>query len=228
MASNRPVGRVRDPGLSRLLGESCYAGLDLGVTGDMAAASRIFPNDLGGVDVFCRFWVPRNGRWKQEARNRERYPLWEKEGYLVFTGDEATDFNRIEEDLLEMHALTPIRMLTADRAYASQLLSRLFNNHGMNVNGIPQGPVSLNESMVRFESMILDGILRHTGHQVLDWNIANATVKTTSNGLMHLDKSSSTQRIDGLAATINAIAGWLKADPDGGDSVYNERGVLLL
>lgn len=180
----------------------------------MAALSRVFPNALSGLDVFCKFWVPRDGRWKQEKHNKDRYPLWEKEGFLAFTDGEATDFDQVERDILEMHAATPLRMLTADRAYATHILSRLYNNHGMNVLGIPQGPVTLNEAMVRFESMMLDGKLRHTGHPVLNWNIANATVKTSSTGLMHLDKSSATQRIDGLAATINAIAGWLK---DGGE-----------
>lgn len=224
MAANRPVERVRVPGLSRLLGRSCYAGLDLGVTGDMASLSRIFPNDLGGVDIFPRFWVPRDGRWKQEPRNKILYPLWEKQGALTFTDGEATDFDQVERDILDMDGSTPFLMLTADRAYASHILSRLYNNHGMNVWGIPQGPVTLNEAMVRFESMMLDGKLRHTDHPVLNWNIANATVKTSSTGLMHLDKSSATQRIDGLAATINAIAGWLK---DGGESLVVTEAVMF-
>lgn len=228
MAANRPVEGMRNAEPRELKGQSCYAGLDLGVTGDMASVARVFPNDLGGLDILPRFWVPKKGRWRQEKQNKDRYPLWEKAGHLVFTEGEATDFNRVESDILEMNESTPFLVLTADRAYASHLLSRLFNNHGMAVDGIPQGPVSLNEAMVRFESMMLDGTLRHSNHPILDWNIANATVKTTSTGLMHLDKSSSVQRIDGLAATINAIVGWLKAGGVSGESVYNERGVILL
>ncbi|WP_074313433.1 terminase TerL endonuclease subunit [Singulisphaera sp. GP187] len=211
-----------------MTGRSCYAGLDLGVTGDMAALARVFPNELGGLDLLPKFWVPKEGRWKHEKLNKERYPLWEQQGYLVFTEGEATDFNQVETDILELHESTPFRVLTADRAYATHLLTRLFNNHDMKVDGIPQGPVSLNEAMVRFESMMLDRTLRHENHAVLDWNIANATVKTTSTGLMHLVKSSSTKRIDGLAATINAIVGWLKDGGEGDDSIYDERGILFL
>jgi phage terminase large subunit-like protein len=208
-------------------GRECYAGLDLGVTGDMSALARVFPNDLGGLDVLCRFWVPEEGRWRQEARNRSLYKQWEKAGFLTFTSGESADFDQIEREILELNEITPFRLLCADRAYATQLLSRLFNNHGLPVKGIPQGPITLNEPMTRLEAMILDRSLRHTGDPVLAWNVANATVKTASTGLMHLDKSASTSRIDGLAAVIDAVAAYI-ADPDAGESVYESRGIRCI
>jgi phage terminase large subunit-like protein len=206
----------------------CYAGLDLGVIGDMSALVRSFPNDLGGLDFHPRFWVPREGRWQQEPHNKILYPLWEKEGWLIFTAGESTDFDQVEADILELNEITPFKSLTADRAYASMLLSRLYNTYGLNVSGISQGPVTLNEPMTRFEAMLLSGTARHPGSPVFDWNISNATVKTTSTGLMHLDKSQQTRRIDGLAAAINSVHGWLMDTGEPTDSVYNERGMLLL
>ena len=43
---------------------------------------------------------------------------------------------------------------------------------------------------------------------------------------MHLDKSSATERIDGLAALIDAIAAY-RADPENNveESVYEHRGI---
>jgi hypothetical protein len=50
-----------------------------------------------------------------------------------------------------------------------------------------------------------------------------------STGLMHLDKSSATERIDGLAAVIDAIAA-LVADPDNDteQSVYETKGIAYI
>lgn len=208
-------------------GRECYGGLDLGIVGDMTAFARIFPNDDGTIDVTVKFWAPKQGKWRAEPRNKELYRNWEQLGHLTFTEGQDVDLDQVESDILELNEQTPIKLLVADRAYARQFLSRLFNNHGMNVEGISQGPVALNESMTKVESMLLEGQLRHDGNPVLAWNVANATVKRTSTGLMHLDKSGSTFRMDGLAAVIDAIAGWI-ADPNAGGSVYRERGVLII
>jgi phage terminase large subunit-like protein len=192
----------------------------------MSALAMLFENELGGFDCKCKFWAPRDGRWKDEQRNRENYPRWEREGWLTFTAGEATDFDQVERDILELNDAHPFRILNADRAYATHLLSRLFNNHELPVKGIPQGPITLNEPMVRLESMILDQKFRHDDNPILNWNVANATVERTSTGLMHLDKSGQTKRIDGLAAVVNALAG--SAIPDDSASVYNSEELLIL
>jgi phage terminase large subunit-like protein len=210
-----------------LEGRECYAGLDLGVTGDMSALVLVFPNDLGGVDVRCRFWVPRDGRWRNERHNVELYRLWERQGHLTFTEGEAQDFDQIEREILDENDRHPMRLICADRAYASMLLSRLLNNHGLPVKGITQGPVTLNEPMTRLEQMILDRTIRHARHPVLAWNVGNANARKGPTGLLFLDKSGSGNRIDGLAALIDAMAAYLGS----GDEVpvYTaERGLIFI
>jgi phage terminase large subunit-like protein len=212
---------------STLDGRDCYAGFDAGVTGDMSSLAMAFPNELGGFDFDWRYWVPRDGRWKQEARNSKLYPQWEQAGFLTFTEGESTDFDQVENDIAEMNARRPFRILCADRAYASQILSRLFNVHGINVKAIGQGPVTMNEPMVRFESMVLDREARHDGNPIAAWNVANATAHKNSTGLLHLDKSAATSRIDGLAAALDAVAGSL-ADESNAPPPYNERGLIFI
>lgn len=209
-----------------LEGRACYGGLDLGVTGDMSALALAFPDGDGGLDVLCRFWAPAEGRWRHEERSRDLYPRWHRGGHLAFTGGEATDHQQIEDDVLALNERFPLRLLCADRAYASQLLSRLFNLHDLPVRGIPQGPVTLNEPMVRLESLLLAGAIRHGNHPILAWNASNADMRRNSTGLMHLDKSGSTGRIDGLAALVNAIAAATADAGGGGPSVYESRGIL--
>ena len=60
--------------------------------------------------------------------------------------------------------------------------------------------------MVKLESMILDHKIKHDGNPILAWNVSNANARRAPTGLMYLDKSKTTNRIDGLAALIDAIA----------------------
>ena len=213
---------------AEVLGLPCLAGLDLGVTRDMSAAAFLFENSLGGFDIIPRFWVAREGRWRDDRASVQLYTLWERQGFLRFTDGQVKDDDAIEADIVEFNAGHPIQQLTADRAYAMALLTRLFNRHDIPVNGIPQGPVTLNAAMVRFEEMVIAGTIRHTHNPVLNWNVANATVGRNSTGLIYLDKAKDTLRIDGLAATIDALVPIATgADlPETGPSVYESRGIL--
>ena len=174
-----------DPGA--MVGRACYAGLDLGVTGDMAVAALVFPDSGGGFDVLAHGWAPHDGKWRDEPRNRDRYEAWAREGYLTLTPGDVIDHQQIENDLVRWAEKYPLRLLLGDRAYATQLLLRLYNEHGLNVKGIPQGPVTLNEAMVRLEELILGRGLRHD-NPILDWNVANAVIRRNPTGLMILDK----------------------------------------
>jgi phage terminase large subunit-like protein len=116
----------------------------------------------------------------------------------------------------------------ADRAYANRLLTRLYNDHRIEVKGIPQGPVTLNEACVLFEEMIIKQEIEHGDNPILNWNVANASVIRGNTGLMCLNKSSSTERIDGLAALLNALTAYV-ADPEHrGPCVYESRGILFI
>jgi phage terminase large subunit-like protein len=220
-ACNGPVDRMA------LRGQPCYGGLDLGVTGDLSAYVLAFPDGSGGWSLLPHFWAPRDGKWRRESRNRDRYELWAKQGFLTLTPGNATDHQRIEDDILALNESYPLRKLCADRAYATQLLSRLHNLHALPVEGISQGPVTMNEPTRRFEELLVSGKVRHGGNPVLGWNVANAVVRRNSTGLMHLDKESATERIDGLAATLNALAA-ANGCTDNEPSVYESRGLLFL
>jgi phage terminase large subunit-like protein len=50
----------------------------------------------------------------------------------------------------------------------------------------------------------LAGRLRHGGHPILTWNVANAVVTTDAAGNRKLDKSKITGRIDGAQALAMA------------------------
>jgi len=69
-----------------------------------------------------------------------------------------------------------------------------------------QGFAALSAPTKSLEQMILSKRLRHDGHPVLRWNISNIAVETDATGNLRLSKKVSTERIDGAAALVMAIA----------------------
>src|SRR5262249_25255572 len=109
---------------SEMVGRPCFAGYDHGVTGDMACFAAVWPTSTG-IRVFVHGWVPRDGKWRNELRNKDRYIEWERQGYLTFTNGNAIDEDVIEHDIIAYHSRFPIACMFADRAFATRLLTRL-------------------------------------------------------------------------------------------------------
>ena len=208
-----------------LAGRPCYGGLDLGVTGDLSCYVLLFRDDDDGYRVLAHAWAPKDGKWRKEPRNRDRYEGWWRDGYLTFTPGEATDHQAIEDAIVRWNERYPLKKALGDRAYATQLLLRLYNVHSLEVQGQPQGPVTLNEPMKLLEELILSGLIRHGDNPLLAWAVANATVKVNATGLMCLDKAAASERIDPLAALLNALKGAID-DPNNTTSVYESRGLI--
>lgn len=209
---------------SDFIGNECYGGLDLATSGDMAAFVRLFET-TAGYAVVCRFYAPSNGRWRDEPQNRELYPMWAGQGYLTLTPGDEIDFDFIERDIIEADAITPLKLLLADRAFATQVCTRLMNVHGFGerIQFLPQTPMRLNEPTLELERLVSAKRLQHGAHPVLSWNAQNAAIRKNATGLVLLDKSRSTARIDGLAALVNAIAGatnTTEVEPTGSPLVF--------
>jgi phage terminase large subunit-like protein len=107
------------------------------------------------------------------------------------------------------------------------MLQRLSKNYDIPVQGITQGGRTMNEPMTKVEAWLEEGTIRHEHNPVLAWNVANATMRRSSTGLMYLDKSNVTRRIDGLAAVLDGLAGAI-VDPMAGPSIYETRGLFVI
>lgn len=74
-----------------------------------------------------------------------------------------------------------------------------------------------------------EGKLAHAGHAVLSWMVDNIHVRTDSAGNIKPDKQKSTEKIDGVVATIMAIdRANRRGNAHTGTSVYDSRGLLVL
>ena len=80
----------------------------------------------------------------------------------------------------------------------------------------------------RLEGLLLGQVLRHGGHPVLRWNAENVALLRDSNGNYRPHKGKSTERIDGIAALLNALNRLMAAtneEVDDVNSAYESRGI---
>ena len=63
---------------------------------------------------------------------------------------------------------------------------------------------------------------------MLRWMMGNIFIKTDPAGNIKSDKEKTTEKIDGVVVTIMALDRVIRCGLDNGESVYNERGILLI
>ena len=76
--------------------------------------------------------------------------------------------------------------------------------------------------------MVLTGKIEHFGNPVLRWMLASTVVMTDPAGNIKPDKAKSTQKIDGIVASIMALGEWMTAQASEDENPYNQRGLLQL
>lgn len=210
-----------------LRGRVCFAGLDLSSTQDLSAAVLVFPDDAGGYDVLAKFWVPEDNIRERERRDGVPYGQWVREGFIEATPGNRVDYDTIRVRVQEFGAQQgfEIREIGHDPWNATQLVTQLTGD-GATMVPIRQGFASLSAPTKEVERLVLSQQIRHGGHPVLRWCIANAMVELDAAGNVKLSKAKSTERIDGAAALVNAIDRASRHDTSG--SIYERHGLVTV
>ena len=98
-----------------------------------------------------------------------------------------------------------VRMVAFDPWNATDLVSRLEKVDGFTCVKMRQGKATLSAPSKALEKAVLERTLRHDGHPILRWNLANASVDTDNAGNIQPSKKRSTERIDGVYALVMAL-----------------------
>lgn len=245
-----------------LVGQACFAGMDLSSTTDMSALALVFPRDDGTHDTLIWYWVPEENAAERAQRDRAPYLEWIDEGLLCATPGWQIDYAFIRACLVgptplvrqaaavaaseglpfdaeEALWLAKARLAKAglppdglaDRykivevAYdpwnATQLAIQLEEEDGFRMVQCRQGYATMNAPMKDLEGLVLSKKIRHGGHPILRWNVANVAVKEDPAGNVQPEKKKSRGRIDGFAALVMALGtAMLHRTDDAGDYVH--------
>lgn len=195
-----------DIDLAALKGRRCYIGLDLSTTTDLTAAVAVFPDDTGpGCSVLAQFFCPAERIALRVARDRVPYDEWARRGFLTATPGPTVDYELVRAHLLDWQDTYTVRMVAFDPWNATDLVSRLEKIDGFTCVKMRQGKATLSAPSKALEKAILEKTIRHDGHPILKWNIANASVDTDNAGNIQPSKAKSTERIDGVYALVMGL-----------------------
>jgi phage terminase large subunit-like protein len=211
-----------------LVGLEAIGGLDLSSTTDLTAFVLLFQLPDGDIAVLPTFWLPQ--RVIDEALKKKgqiRLKNWLDSGFLKATPGVVVDYDFIRKDIIEQSKRFKIREIGSDPWNATQLLTQL-QNDGLKIVEVRQGPPSLSGACKELERLVLQKKLRHQGHPVLTWCAGNAVVRKDANGNMAPDKERAKDKIDGIAALVNALSRIVKPEKPPGQPYLLRRGLVTL
>lgn len=209
-----------------LRGCTCWGGLDLSNISDITAYVLLF-HENDRFQLVPYFWIPEERMLEKIRRENINYDRWVASGCVTVTPGNVIDYDFVKADILRRTADYDLRSSAYDRWNASQTIIDL-QNEGMTCNPFGQGYGSMSAPTREFEKLVLTGRIEHFGNPVLRWMLASTVVKSDPAGNIKPDKERSTQKIDGIVASIMALGEWMTAQAADERNPYENRGLLTL
>lgn len=186
-------------------GKACYIGVDLSKRDDLTSWGIIIPED-GLFICKSQSYMPEKVQHQKEKRDKVPYMSWSQSGYITLVPGDIVD-NEFFVDSLDKFVKDNqliVKMLGID-PWGASYVSHLWIERGYNVIEVPQNYRTLSLPTKDFKAAVANKTVIHDGNPVLGWAVSNAMVSCDSNENEKLDKKKSTQRIDPIAALINAF-----------------------
>ncbi|EHM6953362.1 hypothetical protein KGV31_002161 [Vibrio parahaemolyticus] len=206
-ASDLLACRTHDLDMTKYSNKECYIGLDLASVDDLSSAVLIFPNEESGIDVFHRSYLPETALDNLKPAIRDRYIKAQKDGELVITPTEVTDFNYIKCDILDWTNRFDVQAISIDAAAGGARFAFDMNEeHDLEIAAVKQG-FGLSEPSVMFQNLVKDGKVKYND-SLLEWGIVNSLMIEGEYGDVRVTKSKidPTRKIDPCIAMIIGLS----------------------
>ncbi|MCL6453560.1 MAG: terminase large subunit [Alicyclobacillus sp.] len=210
-----------------LRGRECYVGVDLSKRIDLTSVAFEFPLDDGRYAVMSHSFLPEDTLAAKRKTDKVPYDLWVQQGWITATDGAVVDY-RFIRSYIECQAQENgwiVKEICYDPYNATHFAQEL-EADGYVMVEIRQGIPTLSGPTKNFRELVLSGRIVHDKNPVLTWAMGNAVEKIDHNENIMLDKDKSTNRIDPVAALINAHTRAVTAQKS--VSVYEMRGMRRL
>ena len=203
---DRNAGTINETDLE---GREAFGGLDLASTSDLCALAWMFPSDEG-FDVIWRMWTPEANLPNLDKRTAGMATVWAREGYLTVTPGNVADYDYIRQQINLDREKFKVRGVAYDPWNSSQLVNDLVSD-GAPMVKTRQGLVTLSAPTKELQRVLLEGtaekpMLRHGGNPAVRWQADNFAVAMDPSGNVKPDKGNAADKIDAIAAVINAFS----------------------
>jgi len=211
-----------------LEGRICYGGLDLSSTTDITAFVLVFPpqDEDDRYAVLPYFWIPEDNVPVRVRRDHVPYDVWERRGMIQTTEGDVIHYGYIEDFIEKLGERFNIQEIAFDRWGAVQMVQNL---EGMGFTVVPfgQGFKDMSPPTKELMKLVLEQKIAHGGNPVLRWMVDNVVIRTDPAGNIKADKAKSTEKIDGIIATIMGLDRAIRCGNTSTESVYDTRGLLV-
>ncbi len=214
-----------------LAGRQAYGGLDLASTSDLCALAWIFPVPEGGFEAIWRLWTPEENVAALDKRTNGAASQWVKEGRIKATPGNVADYDYIESQIVRDMASFDVRGIAYDPWNSSQLVNNLVGQ-GAPMVKTRQGLVTLSAPTKELQRILLEGtvekpMFRHGGNPAVRWQADNFAVAIDDAGNVKPSKKLAGDKIDAIAAAINAMSLVLALEPKK-VSKYEREGLVVI
>ncbi|WP_044895953.1 terminase large subunit [Bacillus alveayuensis] len=193
--------------LPNIKGLDAYVGVDLSSTTDLTSVSIEIPLDDGRNVVLSHSFIPEEKLDERMKTDKMPFDQWERQGWITVTPGAVVDYAFVREYIksIEEKYGVFVKEICYDKYNARHLMQELEADGFITVE-IPQGIRYLSEPTKNFRTKVFEKKIIHNNNPVLTWAVGNAVTKKDAQENIMLDKSKSVDRIDPVAALINAHA----------------------
>ncbi|MEV7844080.1 terminase TerL endonuclease subunit [Streptomyces cyaneofuscatus] len=193
-----------------------WGGVDLSAVSDLSAWVLVVESRTPGVELemVSRFWLPEERADELEQQLQVPIREWARQGLITLTEGDAIDYGAIERQIIEDCRRLDVQRISFDRMFAGQLVQRVERKtRGVDVVPVAQTYLGMSPGCKELERLLREGRIRHGGNPVLRWNASVVEVDRDGNDNMRPvkpDRNKSSARIDGIAAAVMALDGYVR------------------
>lgn len=212
IADEKVKATMRPIGFDELAGQTCFVGIDLAAVKDVTAMSFFFPgvDGISPARLKLFYFLPEE---TIKARSSETsYPEWAEQGYLIKTEGSTVDYAHIKSVFDDAAAKFNVQAVCFDQWNSLAMASQM-EVEGHKIMMVRQTMGFLSQPTKRLEMMIEDGEIEIDDNPVTAWMFRNVSLRRDADDNIRPDKEKSGDKIDGVAATVDAIFGFMTAEP---------------
>lgn len=194
--------------LEDYIGYTGVVGVDLGAVNDLTAVSLMIPT-LEKKVFFNWSFLPEE-TYKDHPL-KELFNKFIKEGSLIITPGNVTDYDYIANKIREINDIIPVTDVYYDKWNATQWAITM-TEMGFNMSEFSQAIGNYNSATKEFERLMLTKELVIDKSSNFLWQMTCVSLKVDANGNAKPQKTQwKTQKIDNIISCTTALGGWLKA-----------------
>ena len=176
----------------------------MSMTTDLSSVGWVAVKD-GKFMVWQHSFMPEGKYRERMSRDKVRFDIFKERGELTLTPGDVVDYSYIREYVLGFVREHNVLQIGYDRWNATHFAQELINE-GVEMIEIPQSITQLSEPTKKFRENVYNGKVIHLGDRLLKWAVGNAVTKQDAQENIMLGKNVSRDRIDPVAAVIDAFA----------------------